>query len=100
MVRSVKSPLTEEGRLARAELGDDDWEWNRHKSLLKEAISEWVRENPSEGKQMVTNALATYIDELVREQLRNLGKLTVKGVLTIFAAALLYAWWKTAGFKI
>ena len=54
-------------RLAQAELSDDQiWEWARHKSLLKEAISEWVEENPAEGKQMITSALAAYIDGIVK----------------------------------
>lgn len=90
----------EEERLARAELGDEDWEWARHKSLLKEAISEWVEENPAEGKQMVTNAIASYIDGLVKAQLQSIGKWTLTGLCGLLVALLLWLWVKSGGFKI
>lgn len=91
----------EEERLAQAELSDDQvWEWARHKSLLKEAISEWVQENPAEGKQMITNALAAYIDGIVKVQLQNVGTWTLRSLVALLVAMVLWIWWKSGGFKV
>lgn len=90
----------EEERSAQAELGDEDWQWARHKSLLKEAISEWVAENPSDGQTMITKAMKAYLEELIDTQLKNVGTWTLRGIWALIIGALLYLWWKTVGFKV
>lgn len=85
-----------DARITRAEQED----WDRHKRMFKEALTEWVRDNPKEGKKLIGEAIAAYIDSLVKTQLESVGTWTLRGLWALVLGALLYAWWKTTGWKV
>ncbi len=83
-------------RLEQAER--DDWENN--KRLFKEALSEWVESNPKQGHKLISDAIAAYIEGLIKTQMESIGHWTVRGLWALAIGGVLYAWWKTMGWKI
>ena len=67
----------------------------RHKQLLKEALTEWMVENPAKSGEVIGKAIRTWMDE----QYATIGKWTVRGIGAMLIG-LFFLWWFSRGGKI
>jgi hypothetical protein len=65
-----------------------------HKKVLKEALSEWLDENPEHSRQVIGEAFKDWMNE----QYQAVGKWTLRGIGVMLFGVLMY-WIATHGGK-